>query len=369
MSSQIQFRTGNPHTFIACRSFKLGTSGLDVSEGSELTYDGTYVSYGGSPPVAIQLRGAIKLGWLVLEGDYDSEDISGRMPMAAGVQVRQAIGGNPDHPRSKVATTTVEAEEQEVGSVAQHSANTKTRNASNYRRETMTVEKASSEGVIVSRRIQTPAKQTTNLEKESPQAAISRANSVKIQAGQGISQEEMLARMEPEAQEEYLAQIQSHRSTHVDENEPKIVGKVKTAKKVQKEGFNVTNQVGGGVGIADMGGTGGVAQVSTAESEGMRFTNTNGPGSTIRAPQRKTVSKASELASAVGGDLTRQIARAMCPDFPDTYDFTASPKKKIARIQADFEDRPDVIRAVAAADTDPEVRQRLVAEFPEAFGL
>ena len=65
--------------------------------------------------------------------------------------------------------------------------------------------------------------------------------------------------------------------------------------------------------------------------------------------------------------VCRKIAKSICADFPDNYVFTQTTRKKIARLQADFEDRPDVIRAVAAADTDPEVRSRLFEEFPEAF--
>jgi hypothetical protein len=65
--------------------------------------------------------------------------------------------------------------------------------------------------------------------------------------------------------------------------------------------------------------------------------------------------------------VCRKIARAICADFPDNYVFTDSPKKKLARLQADYEDRPDVIRAVAAAETDGEVKRRLIEEFPEAF--
>jgi hypothetical protein len=61
------------------------------------------------------------------------------------------------------------------------------------------------------------------------------------------------------------------------------------------------------------------------------------------------------------------IARSICPDFPENYVFTDPVRKKIARLQADYEDRPDIIRAVAAADVDPEVRSRLIQEFPEAF--
>jgi hypothetical protein len=61
-----------------------------------------------------------------------------------------------------------------------------------------------------------------------------------------------------------------------------------------------------------------------------------------------------------------KIAKALCPDFPDSYDFAAPTKKKLARLQADFEDRLDVLRAVFAAEGD-DFKDQLVREFPQAF--
>ena len=91
------------------------------------------------------------------------------------------------------------------------------------------------------------------------------------------------------------------------------------------------------------------------------MTNTNGPG-TVKRPA------APVPVNGQNDDQARTIAKAICPDFPDNYVFTDPIRKKIARLQADYEDRPDVIKAVAAADTDPEVRARLIEEFPGAFG-
>ena len=65
-------------------------------------------------------------------------------------------------------------------------------------------------------------------------------------------------------------------------------------------------------------------------------------------------------------DPRRVIAKTICQDFPDNYDFEATVRKKIARIQADFEDRVDILRAVYAAEND-EMKARLLEEFPEAF--
>jgi hypothetical protein len=364
MSPQIQFRAGHPQKFIATKTFSLGAIGVSVPPGAEIEYDGMQVTYGGYPPVAMPtLRGALRLGWLVPAEDYDPNGAVQR-PVSAGVQIRDAQGGNPMEPKTKTPITTVDSEEQEVANVGEHTADTKARNATNYRRDANhpDVVEASSEGVSV-RKLQTPTHQTTNLEKETPQQAISRAEKVKIQPGQGRTRDEMLEGMNDEEREAYLAQINAKKSAYVDE--PAVVGKVKTAKTLQKEGFNITNAVGGGIDTADLGGTGeaGKDQITTAESEGIRFTNTNGPKKGVKLVDKP------KAPPAPGDDaMCRRIAKAVCPDFPDNYVFSDPIRKKIARLQADFEDRPDVIRAVAAAETDADVKRRLVEEFPQAFG-
>jgi hypothetical protein len=162
--------------------------------------------------------------------------------------------------------------------------------------------------------------------------------------------------------------------------QPQIVGHVPAPQNRQTEGFNVTGSVGGGTEIADLGGTGGATedQVEVVEVEGMKCTNTNTgkPKGGVKlvdkggkAPAKRVVKRTAPAteASAEQDNVCRKIAKAICKDFPDDYVFTNAPRQKIARLQADYFDRPDVIRAVAAAETDGEVKAKLVQEFPEAF--
>lgn len=361
MSTQIQFRSGHPQKFIATRSFSLGNSGLNIQQGSELDFDGTHVSYAGSHPVAMpQLRGAVKAGWVVLAIDYDPNDLTSSIPRPAGVQVREAKGGNPMDPPTRIPVTTAAAEEREVGNVRNHAQGVQDRNTNLYqpgrRTASMTVE--AQEGVTV-RKLTTPAKQTTNFEHESPAEAIRRADSARVQPGVGRTREEMLAQMSEADRSEYLSALDSKKAGYVEA--PVIVGRVAPVKNAQREGFNINNSVGGGVEIADVGGMGGDVVESTISEEGMVFRNTN-VGKP--KPQARPVVAASSQADM---DTRRRIALAICPDFPDNYGFDDPVRKKIARLQADYDDRPDVIRAVAAADTDLEVRNRLLEEFPGAF--
>ena len=131
--------------------------------------------------------------------------------------------------------------------------------------------------------------------------------------------------------------------------------------------------MGGGIETADLAGMDeGKAEVSSYEVEGMRFTNTNGPKRDIgRGPQaapKIPSAKAAPLPTvALKPEVRLAIAKSLCADFPESYDFEAPARKKLARIMADFEDRHDVIRAIYAAETD-EMKALLAAEFPKAFG-
>lgn len=375
MSQQIQFRAGQPQTFVATRSFALGTTGMTIPAGATIEFDGNMASYAGMPPVpAPQLRGALKVGWITPEASYDPNAPAQR-PVSAGIQMRPADSGNPmdPKPRTTVTSTTIEDEERMVGNVADHAAATRDRNQINYRRgnENRAVRPGDSgyqviepqDGVPV-RSLKTAAKQGGDV--THAQSAISQANNVRIDPGQGKTREQMMAEMSPEQRAQYASELAGKAAAYDGEAANRIVASINSGPSVQeREGFKVTNQVGGGTEIFDAGGTGvaGEEQVSVVESEGIKFTNTNGPKKNVRLVDNQAQAAPSNVDDAT----CRTIARSFCPDFPDNYDFTASVRKKIARLQADFEDRPDVIRAVVASDPDGNVKRRIIEEFPEVF--
>jgi len=367
MSNQIRYKLGDYLTYTATRSFDLGAHpGLKISAGDEVLFDGTIMKFAGMEVSIPKLRGAIKLGWLVPAQQYDPE--APVFPVSAGIQVRAADGGNPMNPNPpKTLSSTVAAEEQEVMAVSSHAAQTRDRNVTNYRRtpasessqgqryEGTTVE--AQDGTVV-RSIRTPARQDTNLGKKTPGQAISEAEKAsKIQPGQGMTQEELLARMSPEDREQYLSEIRARKSQYVDE--PQVVGRVSATQVSESMGIKTAMTVGGGTAIADPSSGERAPQNVVTEVEGIKFTNTSSVKKPVQ-PQSQPVAPADEGSS-------RKIAKAICSDFPDNYVFTDPIRKKIARLQADYDDRPDIIRAVAAADTDPEVRGRLLEEFPQAF--
>ena len=110
----------------------------------------------------------------------------------------------------------------------------------------------------------------------------------------------------------------------------------------------------------------GKPKVETFEQDGMKFTTTNGPSRREQASPRSAEAHKPVMLKDGSADARRMIAKQMCPDFPSNYDFSQAPRKKLARLQADYEERPDVIRAVFAAESD-DFKSTLMQEFPQAF--
>lgn len=366
MSQQIEFRAGHPRTFIATRTFDLGTTGLKAVKGLAIQFDGSRATIDGQAYTLPTLRGAIRMEWLVPEEQFDPDMV--QRPISAGVQVRPAEGGNPmdRKERTTIDTSHVESEEREVANVATHAAATQARNAGNYRRQDGTMVTVEPQEGVEVRKVSTPTKWETDLEKTSVDAAIRQAESVKVAVGRGQTRDEMLARMSPDERRAYEEERASRVATYDPEGAAQIVATLNSQERVQeREGMTIKGSVGGGTEVFDAGGTGvaGPNQVTVTSVEGVRMVNTNGPG-TVKRP----AAPAPTPANGQDDVQARTIAKAICPDFPDNYVFTDPVRKKIARLQADYDDRPDVIKAVAAADTDPEVRARLIEEFPGAFG-
>lgn len=390
--------------YIATRTFSLGQSGFSVNAGAEVFYDNrATIVVDGQSIHEPKIRGAIRMKWLVTEAEYNPNDLSAQIPVSANMTMRPAEGGNPMNPAPATAPPVVaSAQDQAVMDVRAHAQRTSSLNANpprglrqvqpgNYRRGTPyhggnRVEGGGSGYVdaaqvsVVSRGFQTSARTITNLGRTTPGEAISQAERVRIETQPGLSREQMLQQLTPEEQAMYRDDVNSLAGGYVSPQtpqtsepflfptvieQPSVVGSVahQQSSTCTSEGINFQVQVGGGLDLLDGTAVSGSEQkpeVSTVESEGITFTTTNGPKRDVSAAQN--IGPAPKL----NLDTRRKIAKQVCPDFPDLYDFDASERKKIARIQADFEDRPDVIRAIYAAETDA-MKAKLVEEFPFAF--
>lgn len=379
---EIVFKRGDKLPFIATRSFALGNTGMNLAKGQEILFDGTTADVGGDDLSLPTLRGAIKAGWLVLAQNYDPDDDEAERPKSAGIQVHHPTqGGNPMDMRSRTAgrtaMTTTESDEREVGNIRQHADQAKQANT-NYRRgqpvnPQMRGGAENQDGVEV-RKLKTPsgerAKQTRTVLTAGSLGQAMKDTEVTISAGQGISEEEYVSRLDPAAASEYLATKAAKRAQYVDEDAPKVVGRVAKSKApTRTEGFTSPLSVGGGIETGDLSGMDpGKAKKATMTVEGMTFQTTNGPEGGDQAHPRENgrPAQAPVIVRQASADVRRMVAKQLCKDFPDNYDFTAADKKKLARLQADYEDRHDVLKAVFAAEGDA-FKMLLIQEFPEAF--
>lgn len=374
----VELKPGEPTEFTATRGFQLpappGGIAPNIPQGGTMTFDGQNFSFAGDIPKPLpQFLGAIKAEWVIPSAQYTGQ--VGR-PVSAGITVRNAEGGSPMDVQKKQVVLTAQAEEREVGNISQHAAQVRQGNQENYRRAsyngpgTQVVQAEDQEGIPV-RHLGNPDGRKNPVDMTRASEAIRAAESVRVQPGVGRSREEIMAAMTPEQRADYENQLQVRKAMHgqldtqvalPDQGQGRVVANLQTSNGVQtKEGIKTTVSTGGGTETFDAGGTGGPAEISTVIVEGVKMTNTNGPKKGQVVETAKTKADLTE-------DPRRVIAKSICADFPANYDFDASPRKKIARLQADYEDRPDVIRAVASAETDQEVRSRLIEEFSEAFG-
>lgn len=384
-SDPIKFKMGQKQSFIAARSFALGSTGNTVPKGAEVLFDGSKAEVDGSEYALPQLRGAIKAGWLVLADNYDENDMTAEMPVRANVQVRHAAqGGNPMNPNRAPTHSmqTTENDEREVGNgstISQRAAAVRQQNEGYKRGQPVntgqvvrsqrgfeTVE--DQDGVEVEgRTMQTAAgekakQKRTVLSADNVGRALKEASDVRITPGQGVSEEDYLARLGEEEREEYLSKKAALRSQYVDDDPAPVVRVIKKAKAETREGVTATVTTGGGIETADPS-YGGKAKESVIVQDGITFRTTNGP-----ERDQKPVQNRGEPMNIEGShDVRRQIATSMCQDFPSNYDFGQTDRKKLARLAADYDDRPDVIRAVFAAEGDG-FKQKLIEEFPQAFG-
>lgn len=363
----IKFRVGQPVTLRATRTFTMGASNYQFRHGQEVTFDGATVETEGEAFTMPQLRGACKAGWLVPAEGFDED--APVVAQSANIQVRHPTkGGNPMSPPEKTPIVTVENDERQVGNTRTAAAATAERNKTYHRNagrvkdqhgRVMEVEEQDGKHF---RDLKTPAKSRPVLDGDNVGSLLAQAKAPTIQPVKGRTEDEVLAMMSEEERASYLAEKEARRAPYEAEiaavaakSGRPVVGMVKKQAPVTREGITIATTTGGGTEIEDP--TTGATQTETrvVEREGIKFTETNGPKR-----------EGTEARPTVPVDTRRMVAKAMCPDFPANYDFSAPARKRVARLQADFDDRPDVIRAAFAAESD-EVKQILVTEFPQAF--
>lgn len=334
---QIRFVSGTFENFVATRTFSLGGTNYKFTIGDEVQFDGAMAKVYNDTIALPQLKGAIRVGWFVPKETYVEDNPEYGRPVSANMHVQSPVrSGNSISSTDKSRPYIIEGDERVVATVSNHAAHVRRRNTEE-------------EEV---RRFKSPKHKPIEITPSNAGMLIREASRVTIDPGKGITEEELLARMTEDEQETYLEKKAIARSKYVQDAPP-----VKKARKVESEGVSLTTTVGGGgVTTVDLSSSNAKAEVTVTEVGGIKFTNTN--------CSKKEREIKNETLEDIGA--RRVVARTICPDFPDSYDFGQPAKKRIARLVADFENRPDILRAAYAAETDA-VKQQLVTEFPEAF--
>lgn len=390
--------------YVATKTFVLGSTNVTLSKGMVILFDGATIEVDGIQYRALMMRGAIKARWVVPIEEYDEQDASYDRGPRAEIRVSPAIGGNPldRKPRTEVITT--ESDERYVGNVKAAAKQTSDRNKNYVRGSTVAgvqpgqivktqrgmMEVEVQDGVELDRRLQTPVgdrakNERIDMTSHRAAEAMRLARDVAIQPGEGVSEDDMLARMTPEQRQNYLSEKDALRARYVEDSPggtahlprpatTQVVARVRTAAQTQQhDGMTVRNSTrSGSLSVGDETDGTIVGRVThdvhgVVDQEGIRFQTTNLQRSAPPvAPTRLVASASAPPPVPANLDIRRKIAKAVCSDFPENYDFSLSPKKKIARLQADYEDRADVLQAVFAAESD-DMKALLLQEFPSAF--
>lgn len=387
--------------YVIRQKFEIAEYQVSLRPGDVIRFNGVTLEVPGLEPFPYpKFRAILSRRWAVPAYDEDSQ--LPYVPQRANVQMRPAISGDPMKPQAQRRTPVVEAfdNHQEVATLGNYRQNTNQRNATaraarfngpkyagGNRQDT--VGDAMYATARHERWLQTPAKITTNVIRDSG-AAIAEAKSVQIEPGEmGMTRDELIENLPPEEREIYEQEIASRAAAHAGyergrQQQQQVLRRPQLRQAHQQQPFNnppsYRSPDGSSVSVL-----GRVPQRHGHEVEGIRFAPTGlepqGPAFELLEEDQVAFEQApldiAKPAPAVprvapvgiskeSENVRRRIALQICPDFPANYDFDALPRKKIARLQADFEDRSDILTAVFAAESD-EMKQRLLEEFPDVL--
>jgi hypothetical protein len=381
----ISFKTGEFQQFIATKKFALTEIGIDVLAGTEVLFDGLKMQYNGMEYMIPKLRGVFKMGWLVPAEQYLAGGAGALPPppVSAGVQVRRAAaGGNPLSPPERGTIPTTASDERVVVNSNQRAANVQARNVASRTASVdprglsgqkvrdqngYAIVAEEQDGVPV-RPVKTPAKSSTSMTDTGLYEENQRLKNLQFEpsAGNPKTEEERMAAMSEEDRASYLAhkeanaaRLQSTKKGVATSHGRPVVGGVNGKTK----GVTVST----GSTEVEYPQSDEAAKVTEMVVDGIKMTNTNGPGTlgkkSASSPPMEVTSKIDKDGTA---DARRKIARSICKDFPESYDFADHWKKRLARIRLDYETRPEIIRAIFAAESD-DFKKVLLEEFPEVF--
>lgn len=335
-------------SYRATMDFSLGT-GEKIYRDQTIAFDGfNLITEEGVRQMPF-LKGAIKQGWLVPEGDSESGPPGPRVaPLTLGPTQHT---GNSDK-RTKVPIYTTEEDAKPVTSIKDRTASVEKRNKGLV----ATVD----DGTVV-RSVSTPTHMKSRLDSTgSAQAEITKYEN-KIQ----IKPEAQKHRMEDMSDEDLEAYLQ--------EKERRIQARVATlpsTPRIVAPGKRmpvISGDEDSSIAISTTKTK--KAKTKKIEAEGISFEVTAPLNQDAPDPETLWESPPPKKSSvSLSSDASRRLlmARKLCKDFPENYNFDAPDRKKLARITADYEDRPDVVRAIWTVEKDA-FKVVLEENFPDLF--
>lgn len=316
METQVRYKVGNFVTYTATRAFSAvdrpDIGALRLEQGEEVQFDGYTLKYGDEEIKAPNLRSAVKANWLVPEG----------------ADLTETVAIAPRNTKVFAGGSVLDTDERIIFSQGDRTSGVRTHNHQQEVRRVgrhQVVMEGGDEGEVVSTggfKIKAGSPRNTppvDMSTSKGIQAIRETTNYQREGVVGVSQDEYLERMDPAAREEYLEKLESRRASILASANLPVPDKKKGKKSTQP------------------------AQ----------------PEASMERAETK-IEKDGTL------EARKVVAKSLCADFPDTYDFSQQWKKRLANIRFNFEERPDVIRAIFAAESD-DFKKVLLSEFPEVF--
>lgn len=332
----IKWQRGNFLKFTARMRIRVGgNSPLELISGDEFEYDGSILKYSGMEIPQSQLRGAISSGWAILTGGDDGQQIESVQPnrnIAKAQTVNKDLLNVQRAGSSRIVAS--QQDESEVLRVGDRSTDG-TRNprivTSSDNRRNMPINSGASDdqGAVAIGRVRTSAKQIFS----------------------DVSRSDAASKLNE------LENPQPSRAQLYD-------------KTIVKEGVTIKTNLGNINRISEVEDDEGthVANVRTSgshTSEGVEILDTS--STRIQKTESSKPTKAVEKAFSIntGVDPRLRVARAIYPEFPESWVFAGKLADRLHAAKSYSED-PRFLEALFAAEGD-QFRKVLISEYPGQF--
>ncbi len=371
--SELQQQSDNRVRYVCAHTFRINETVI-IKLGDVVEYDETYLYRKNQKPIeAPNLKQVLNLGWLVLP------DAVGQAAQAnhAPIMVTPTVTGNVAPGASgKIKQPMKFAHVQDE----QRYSLDRTASIKSVRPSTQRPLTASSSGGAGPGErgqvdtddipLKVPARSTVSLFTDAG-ALTAELGSVTIDPRKGVSVEELLDNLSPEER--------IRREYELEKQQIKVRARANTpeereAQTIREETVKLHAKM-----LAKLASLqDGQQQPQPAvfsEVEGISFATTGIPSAAVAAvAQQQPVSERPKAVpvepksrKAVDPGVKSLIAKSVLPTFPfEQYNFADTDRKKLARIDLDFEDKFDILRAIYAAEDDV-IREHIADNYPAAL--